>query len=117
MNRRALVEHMLKHRQLLLPQIASAPHDRFASLKNLERAEKRFLISFIMNIVGGTYFVLTSELWSLNLAGVASLPIPRLMAIILAVAMLLAGLFAVLAYLSIGLVIQRAVEITPRQEV
>jgi hypothetical protein len=108
---------MLKHRQLILPQIASStPNDRFASLKNLERAEKRFLISFIMNIVGGTYFVLTSELWSLNLAGVASLPIPRLMAVILAVAMLLAGLFAVLAYLSIGLVIQRAVEIRPREE-
>ena len=115
MNRRALVEHLIRKRELILTHVMSTEgHDRFGSLKNLERAEKRFLVSFIMNIVGGTYYVLTSELWSLNVAGLAALPMPRLMAIILAVAMLLTGIFAFLAYLSIGLVVQRAVEIRPR---
>jgi hypothetical protein len=90
-------------------------HDRFASLKNLERAEKRFLLSFLMNIVGGSY-ILTAELWNLNVGDLASLPIPRLLAIFFAAAILATGILAILAYLSIGLVVQRAVEIRPRDE-
>jgi hypothetical protein len=90
-------------------------HDRFASLKNLERAEKRFLFSFLMNIVGGSY-ILTAELWNLNVGDLACLPIPRLLAILFAAAILATGILAILAYLSIGLVVQRAVEIRPRDE-
>jgi hypothetical protein len=114
MNRRALVEHLIRKRELVLTRVMSSQsHDRFASLKNLERAEKRFLLSFLMNIVGGSY-ILTSEVWNLNVGDVSSLPIPRLLAILFAVAILVTGVLAILAYLSIGLVVQRAVEIRPR---
>jgi hypothetical protein len=89
-------------------------HERFAALKNLERAEKRFLLSFLMNLIGGSY-ILTSELWNLAIGDLTSLPIPRLLAILFAVAILATGILAILAYLSIGLVIQRAVEIKPRE--
>jgi hypothetical protein len=114
MNRRALVEHLIRKRELVLTRVMSSQsHDRFASLKNLERAEKRFLVSFLMNIVGGSY-ILTSEVWNLNVGDIASLPIPRLLAILFAVGILATGILAILAYLSIGLVVQRAVEIRPR---
>jgi hypothetical protein len=66
-----------------------------------------------MNIIGGSY-ILTAELWNLNVADLAGLPIPRLLVILFAVAVLATGILAILAYLSIGLVIQRAVEIKPR---
>jgi len=111
-SRRALVERMLRKRQLVLTQAVSS-HDRFASLKNLERAEKRFLFSFVMNVVGGSY-ILTSELWNLNVSDLARISIPRLLVILFAIAILIAGILAILAYLSIGLVVQRAVEIRPR---
>ena len=114
MNRRALVEHLIRKRELVLTRVMSSQsHDRFASLKNLERAEKRFLLSFLMNIVGGSY-ILTSEVWNLNVGDLGSLPIPRLLAILFAVGILATGILAILAYLSIGLVVQRAVEIRPR---
>ena len=114
MNRRALFEHLIRKRELVLTRVMSSQsHDRFASLKNLERAEKRFLLSFLMNIVGGSY-ILTSEVWNLNVGDLGSLPIPRLLAILFAVAILATGILAILAYLSIGLVVQRAVEIRPR---
>jgi len=113
-NRRALVEYLLRKHELVLTRVMSSQsHDRFGSLKSLERAEKRFLVSFVMNIVGGSY-VLTSELWNLNVGDLASLPIPHLLALLFAVAILVTGVLAILAYLSIGLVIQRAVEIRPR---
>jgi hypothetical protein len=115
MNRRALVEHLIRKRELVLTRVMSSQsHDRFASLKNLERAEKRFLLSFLMNIVGGSY-ILTSEVWNLNVGDLGSLPIHRLLAILFAVAILATGILAILAYLSIGLVVQRAVEIRPRE--
>jgi len=114
MNRRALVEHLIRKRELVLTRVMSSQsHDRFASLKNLERAEKRFLLSFLMNIVGGSY-ILTSEVWNLQVGDLGSLPIPRLLTILFAVAILATGILAILAYLSIGLVVQRAVEIRPR---
>lgn len=114
MNRRAFVEHLIRKRELVLTRVMSSQsHDRFASLKNLERAEKRFLLSFLMNIVGGSY-ILTSEVWNLSVGDLGSLPIPRLLAILFAVAILATGILAILAYLSIGLVVQRAVEIRPR---
>jgi hypothetical protein len=112
MNRRTLVEHLIRKRELVLTKAASSG-ERFSSLKNLERAEKRFLVSFLMNIIGGSY-ILTAELWNLNVADLAGLPIPRLLVILFAVAVLATGILAILAYLSIGLVIQRAVEIKPR---
>jgi hypothetical protein len=112
MNRRNLVEHLILKRELVLTKAASSG-ERFSSLKNLERAEKRFLISFLMNIIGGSY-ILTSELWNLNVRDLGGLPIPRVLVIVFAVAILLTGVLAILAYLSIGLVIERAVEIRPR---
>ena len=112
MNRRTLVEHLIRKRELVLTKAASSG-ERFSSLKNLERAEKRFLVSFLMNIIGGSY-ILTAELWNLNAVDLAGLPIPRLLVILFAVAVLATGILAILAYLSIGLVIQRAVEIKPR---
>ena len=112
MNRRTLVEHLIRKRELVLTKAASSG-ERFSSLKNLERAEKRFLFSFLMNIIGGSY-ILTAELWNLNIGDLGGLPIPRLLVILFAVAVLATGILAILAYLSIGLVIQRAVEIKPR---
>jgi hypothetical protein len=106
---------MLKHRQLLLPQIASAPHDRFASLKNLERAEKRFLACFLMALTTGAY-TLAMQLWDLKVNDLASLPIYRVVWTGLGAATLASAILAILAYLSVGLVIQRAVEIRPREE-
>ena len=112
MNRRALVEHLLRKRELILTRAVSSG-DRFAAVKNLERAEKRFLFSFLMNLIGGSY-ILVSELWNLNVGDIAGLPVPRLLVIVFAVAILVTGILAVLAYVSIGFVIQRAVEIRPR---
>ena len=112
MNRRTLVEHLIRKRELVLTKAASSS-ERFSSLKNLERAEKRFLFSFLMNIIGGSY-ILTAELWNLNVVDLVGLPIPRLLVILFAVAVLATGILAILAYLSIGLVIQRAVEIKQR---
>jgi len=106
---------MLKHRQLLLPQIASAPHDRFASLKNLERAEKRFLACFLMALTSGAY-TLAMQLWNLTVSDLATLPIYRVVWIGLGAATLFSSVLAILGYLSVGLVIQRAVEIRPREE-
>jgi hypothetical protein len=106
---------MLKHRQLLLPQIASAPHDRFASLKNLERAEKRFLACFLTALTTGAY-TLAMQLWDLKVNDLASLPIYRVVWTGLGAATLASAILAILAYLSVGLVIQRAVEIRPREE-
>jgi hypothetical protein len=113
-SRRALVERLLRKHELILTKAVSS-HDRFAALKNLERAEKRFLLSFVFNIVAGTY-ILASELWNLTLAEVPGLPIPRLFVILVATAALVSGILAILGYVSIGLVIERAVEIKPRDE-
>ena len=112
-SRRILIQHLLRKHELILTRAVSS-HDRFAVLKNLERAEKRFLLSFLINVLTGMY-ILISELWNLTLGDLAGLPIPRLLVVIFALASLLAGILAILAYLSIGLVIQRAVEIKPRE--
>jgi hypothetical protein len=68
----------------------------------------------MINVLSGTY-ILTAELWNLNVGDLPGLPIPRLLVIVLAAASLLAGMLAIFGYLSIGLVIQRAVEIKPRE--
>ena len=112
-SRRVLVEHLLRKRELILTRAVSS-HDRFAALKNLERAEKRFLLSFLTSLAGGIYW-LTMELWGLNLNDLVRLPIHRVTSIILGAAVTATSILAILAYLSIGLVVQRAVEIKPRE--
>lgn len=106
---------MLKHHQLILPQIASSTPDRFASLKNLERAEKRFLVCFLTALTTGAY-TLAMQLWNLTVSDVATLPIYRVIWIGLGAVTLASAILAILGYLSVGLVIQRAVEIRPREE-
>ena len=60
---------------LVLTSVMSGEtHDRFAVLKNLERAEKRFLLSFLVALAGGSYW-LTLELWGLNLSDLLRLPL------------------------------------------
>jgi hypothetical protein len=90
-------------------------HDRFASLKNLERAEKRFLLAFLSSLAGGSYW-LSMELWGLNMNDLVTLPLNRVISIILGSIVVVTSVLAILAYLSIGLVIQRAVEIRPRDD-
>jgi len=109
---RALVEHLLRNRALVLTRMVGSS-DRFAGLKNLERAEKRFLLSFLVGLAGGVYW-LTMELWGLNVNDLLRLPIHRVASIAFGAAVTATSALAVLAYLSIGLVIQRAVEIKPR---
>ena len=116
MNRRALVEYLLRKHALVLTSVMSGePHDRFAALKNLERAEKRFLLTFLAALIGGSYW-LSLELWGLNLSDLLRLPVNHVVAILLGIFLTIAALLALLAYLSVGLVIQRAVEIKPRDE-
>jgi hypothetical protein len=105
---------------LVLARIASSqdrfsPHDRFASLKHLERAEKRFLLCFLMALSGGVYW-LAMELWGLNVSDLVTLPIHRVISLIFGTALVATSALAILGYLSIGLVIQRAVEIRPRED-
>jgi hypothetical protein len=90
-------------------------HDRFAALRNLERAEKRFLLSFLVSLLGGSYW-LAMELWGLNVDDLLTLPIHRVISIALGIVVTTASILAILGYLSIGLVIERAVEIRPRDQ-
>lgn len=104
---------MIRRRELILTRAVSS-RERFASLKNLERAEKRFLLSFLTSLAGGIYW-LAMELWGLNLSDLIGLPINRIVSIALGATVTATSILALLAYLSIGLVIQRAVEIKPRE--
>jgi len=113
-SRRALVEHLLRKHELVLTRVVSS-HDRFAALKNLERAEKRFLLAFLTSLAGGSYW-LSMELWGLDVRGLLALPIHRFVSIIFGAALVVTSVLAVLAYLSVGLVVQRAVEIKPRDD-
>jgi hypothetical protein len=88
-------------------------HDRFAALRNLERAEKRFLLSFLVSLLGGSYW-LAMELWGLNVDDLLALPVHRVISIVLGIVLTATSILALLGYLSIGLVIERAVEIRPR---
>lgn len=112
MNTRALVEYLLRKHELVLTHVVSS-HDRFASLKTLEQAEKRFLLAFVTALAGGIYW-LSMELWGLNLSDIFVLPIHRVVALVLGVVLVVTSVSAIFGYLSIGLVIQRAVEIKPR---
>lgn len=112
MNRRTLVEHLIRKRELVLTKAASSG-ERFSSLKNLERAEKRFLASFLTTLVGSS-FTLAWRLWGLDIYHLLSLPLSELFTVVFAAAMILSSVSAILAYLSIGFVVQRAVEIKPR---
>jgi hypothetical protein len=115
MNRRAIVEHLLRKRELLLTRVMSNQgRDRFAALKNLERAEKRFLLSFLTSLVGGIYW-LTIEVWGLQVSDLMALPINRIVSIGLGAAITVTSVLSFLAYLSVGVVVQRAVEIRPRE--
>jgi hypothetical protein len=107
-----LVEHLLRRHGFILTRAVSG-HDRFAALRNLERAEKRFLFSFLISLLGGSYW-LTMEFWGLNVDDLLVLPIQRVASIALAMILTTASILAILGYLSIGLVIERAVEIKPR---
>jgi len=120
LSKRTLVQHLLQRRMLVLASIASSqdrlsPHDRFASLKNLERAEKRFLLCFLMALTSGAYS-LVLQLWDLKVNELSSLPVYRVVWIALGAVTLASAVLAILAYLSVGLVIQRAVEIRPRED-
>ena len=112
-SRRVIVEHLLRKHELILTRAVSS-HDRFAALKNLERAEKRFLLSFLASLAGGIYW-LTMELWGLSLNDLFTLAIHRVTSIVLGAMVTATSILAILAYLSIGLVVQRAVEIKPRE--
>jgi hypothetical protein len=114
MNKRALVEYLLRRGELVLTRVMSS-HDRFGALKNLERAEKRFLLAFLSSLAGGSYW-LSMELWGLNMNDLVTLPVNRVISIILGSIVVVTSVLAILAYLSIGLVIQRAVEIRPRDD-
>ena len=111
--RRVLVEHLLRKHELILTRAVSG-HDRLAALKNLEQAEKRFLLSFLASLAGGVYW-LAMELWGLNLTDLVLLPVHRVVSLVLGGVVVASSILAVLAYLSIGLVVQRAVEIKPRE--
>lgn len=112
-SRRTLIEHLLRKHELILTRAVSSK-DRFASLKNLERAEKRFLLSFLTSLAGGIYW-LAMELWGLQVSDLVTLPINRAVSIGLGTAVTVTSILAILAYLSIGFVVQRAVEIKPRE--
>jgi hypothetical protein len=107
-----LVEHLLRRHGSILTRAVSG-HDRFAALRNLERAEKRFLFSFLISLFGGSYW-LTMELWGLNVDDLLVLPIQRVASTALAMILTTASILAILGYLSIGLVIERAVDIKQR---
>ena len=113
MNKRALVEHLIRKRELVLTRAMSG-RDRFAALKNLERAEKRFLLCFLTALAGGAYW-LAMELWGVNLGDLFTLPIHRVVSLAFGIALLATTIASILAYLSIGLVVERAIEIRPRE--
>jgi hypothetical protein len=113
-SRRRLVEHLLRKHELILTRVVSS-RDRFAALKNLERAEKRFLLAFLTSLASGSYW-LSMELWGLDVRALLSLPINRVISIVFATALVVTSVLAILAYLSVGLVVQRAVEIKPRDD-
>jgi hypothetical protein len=107
-----LIEHLLRRHDSILTRAMSG-HDRFAALRNLERAEKRFLLSFLVSLLGGSYW-LAMELWGLNVDDLLALPVHRAISIVLGIVLTATSILAILGYLSIGLVIERAVEIRPR---
>jgi hypothetical protein len=107
-----LIEHLLRRHDSILTRAMSG-HDRFAALRNLERAEKRFLLSFLVSLLGGSYW-LAMELWGLNVDDLLALPVHRVISIVLGIVLTATSILAILGYLSIGLVIERAVEIRPR---
>ncbi len=114
MNRRLLAEHLIRRHGLILTHMMSSEtRERFSALKNLERAEKRFLLSFLSSLIAGSYW-LSMELWGLNLKDILTLPIQRVVSVILATLIVVSSILAILAYLTVGLVIQRAVEIKRR---
>jgi hypothetical protein len=54
------------------------------------------------------------ELWGLNVDDLLALPVHRAISIAFSIALAATSILAILGYLSIGLVIERAVEIKPR---
>ena len=91
----------------------------FTSIREveLERAEKYFLLNFILSLVAGVV-TLMDELIGLSPANIVTLPLRNLAVIGLGVVLLLSSLSAVLSYLRIGLrvVIERSVEIKAKRE-
>jgi len=112
-SRRKLVEHLLRKRELVLTRAVSS-HERFTALKNLERAEKRFLLNFIASLLSGSY-ALMLEFWGMKITDLPGLPINHIAAIVFSALSVITAVLAILSYLSIGLVIERAVEIKPRE--
>jgi hypothetical protein len=87
--------------------------ERFSALKNLERAEKRFLLCFLTALAGGIYWLVV-ELWGLNVSDLLTLPVHRVVSVVFGACLTATSVLAILGYLSIGLVVERAVEIRPR---
>jgi len=79
----------------------------------MERAEKSFLTTFIVSVIGGAY-ALSQEVWGLTIQDVMSLPIPKLGVIVAAAAVLISGLQSILHYLRVGFLVRRAVAIRPK---
>jgi len=55
------------------------------------------------------------EFWDMKLTELPGLPINRIAAIVFSALSVTTAILAILSYLSIGLVVQRAVEIKPRE--
>jgi hypothetical protein len=83
----------------------------------LERAEKYFLLNFILSLIVGVV-TLANELTGLSPANIMALPLRDFAIIALGVVLLMSSLSAVLSYLRIGLrvVIERSVEIKAKRE-
>jgi hypothetical protein len=110
---RALLDYLLKHQRLVIAHIAG---DHVTHLE-LERAEKRFLTAFIVNTLSSILIIL-SRVWGLGPTEILRLPLGDLIVIALASFSLVTLLLAWLSYFSIGInvVVERAVEIKPRDE-
>ena len=111
--RRILAEHILKRHAVVLSRVA------FTSIREveLERAEKYFLLNFILSLIVGVV-TLANELTGLSPADLVTLPLRDFALIGLGVVLLLSSLSAVMSYLRIGLkvVIERSVQIKPKRE-
>ena len=109
---RILAEHILKHHAIVLSRVT------FTSIREveLERAEKYFLLNFILSLAA-SLLILANELTGLSPANILTLPFRHLAIIALAIILLMSALSAVLSYLRIGLrvVVERSVQIKAKR--
>lgn len=110
---RALLDYLLKHQRVVIAHIAG---DHVTHVE-LERAEKRFLTAFIVNTLSSILIIL-SRIWGLGPTEILRLPLLDFIVIALSCFSLVTLLLAWFSYFSIGIsvVVERAVEIKPRDE-